>query len=59
MELHLRGFIASAFAHTGISTCIISATSEGSISASMILRALRMQDARLFEVFAFRAHLRL
>jgi hypothetical protein len=35
-----------AFTHPNSSTCQISATSAGSTSASMILRALRAQDTR-------------
>ena len=55
LELPLRGFIASTSTHPRSPTRLISATSTGSTSTSMIRRALRVQDARLFEVFAFRA----
>jgi hypothetical protein len=52
LELPLRGFIASSFTHRKIPIHLIYETSTGSTSASLILRALRVQAARLLEAFA-------
>jgi hypothetical protein len=48
------GCIASAFTHPRGNIRLTSAAPLRLTSATMILSALRMQDARLFEVFAFR-----
>jgi hypothetical protein len=53
LTLPLRGFIASAFTHPKSPIRLISEALAGSTSTSMILRALRVQDARLFGGFAF------
>jgi hypothetical protein len=51
LELLLRGYIFSALTHPRISIQMIIAHSAGSTSGSMILRALRVKDLRLFEEF--------
>jgi hypothetical protein len=55
LDLSLRGFVASVLTHLGSPTRLIFATSESLTSTSIVLRALRLKNARLFEVFAFRA----
>jgi hypothetical protein len=59
VELHQRDTIASAFTHPKNPDRQISATLAGPASAGVILRAMRVHDERLFEVFAFRAKLRI
>jgi hypothetical protein len=55
LELSLKGFIASAFTHPRSPTRLIFATSARSTSASMILKTLRVKDARSFEfLFLFK-----
>ena len=49
----LEDFIASAFTHPRSPTRLFSATSRASTLNSIMQRALRVQNARLFEVFAF------
>ena len=55
LDLSLRGFVASVLTHLGSPTRLIFATSEGLTSTSMALKIMRVQNLRLFEVFAFRA----
>jgi hypothetical protein len=49
----------SAFAHPRSPTRRISETSAGLAFANTKLSSLRMQDGRLFEIYAFRTWLRL
>jgi hypothetical protein len=51
--LSLRGTIASAFTHQSNPTYLNSVTPEALASASVVLRALRMQDLGSFEFFCY------